>query len=181
MLHLLLQTERLTLRDFEAADWQAVHCYASDPEVVRFMAWGPNTEEDTREFIQRKIAEQQHEPRTSFDMAVVLRAEGVLIGSCGLVVSRPEQHEAWIGYCFKRNYWGEGYATAAAQAIISFGFEQLHLHRISATCDPHNVASRRVLEKLGMRREGHLLEDSWQKEEWRDSYLYAILEREWDR
>lgn len=57
MIHLPLHTERLVLRDFEEADWEAVHCYASDPEVVRYMSWGPNTEEDTRGFIQRKLAE----------------------------------------------------------------------------------------------------------------------------
>ena len=85
------------------------------------------------------------------------------------------------GYCLNRDYWGHGYATEAAQAVISFGFEQLGLHRIFAICDPCNVASWRVLARAGMRREGHLLEDRWQKGQWRDSYLYAILEREWER
>ncbi len=178
MIHLPLHTERLLLRDFEEADWEAVYCYASDPEVTRFMVWGPNTEEDTREYIQHKLAAQQADPRTSFSLAVVLKAEDVLIGSCALTVSRPEKHAAYIGYCLNRDYWGQGYATEAVQAIIGLGFLQLHLHRIFATCDPHNVASLRVLEKLGMRREGRLLEDRWQEGRWRDSYLYAILEQE---
>lgn len=180
MIHLPLQTERVMLRDFEEADWEAVHCYASDPDVVHYMSWGPNTEEDTRGFIQRKLAEQRQAPRTRFDLAVMLRAEDRLVGTCGIVVSCPEHRGAWSGYCFNRDYWGHGYATEAARAIIAFGFEQLDLHRISAICDPRNTASARVMEKSGMRREGHLLKDLWQKGEWIDSYIYAILEQEWD-
>ena len=91
-IHLPLQTERLLLRDFEDGDWQAVHCYASDPEVARFMVWGPNTEEDTREYIQRKLAEQQAEPRRRQCMALrqswsssrrgMVEAPGIWTGGC---------------------------------------------------------------------------------------------------
>ena len=179
-IHLPLQTERLMLRDFEETDWEAVHCYAADSEVVCFMPWGPSTEQDTREYIQEKLDEQKQDTRVRFDLAVILKAEHRLIGACGLV-ARPERRAAWIGYCFTRSYWGHGYATEAVQAIITFGFQQLDLHRIFATCDPRNMASARVLAKSGMRREGHLLEERWQKGEWRDSYLYAILEQEWEQ
>jgi RimJ/RimL family protein N-acetyltransferase len=175
-----LETNRLVLREFEAGDWEAVHEYASDPQVVRYVEWGPNSEEDTRAFLQYALTPPE-QPRRQCSLAIVLKAEGRLIGGCSIAVSNPEQREGWIGYIFNRDFWGQGYATETARALVAFGFEQLGLHRILATCDPENVASARVLEKAGMRREGHLREHLWQKGKWRDSYLYAILEREWQR
>lgn len=174
-----LATQRLTLRDFEEGDWEAVHAYACDPEVVRYMTWGPNSEEDTRAFIARKLEDRRQEPRTTHDLAVVLTSKGRVIGSCGLVVPRPGTGEGWIGYCYHRDYWGRGFATEAARAIVGFGFEELGTHRIFATCDAENVASARVMAKLGMRREGHFLRNEWVKGRWRDTYLYAILAEEW--
>ncbi len=174
-----LRTERLILRDFEEADWEAVHIYACDPEVLRYMTWGSNSEDDTRAFIARKLEGQRQEPRTTYDLAVVLASEARLIGSCGLVVSRPETGQGWIGYCYHRDYWGRGFATEAARVIVDFGFEELGMHRIFATCDVENVGSARVMEKLGMRREGHFLQNEWVRGRWRDTYLYAILVEEW--
>ncbi len=176
-----LEAERLLLREFQEEDWRAVHEYGSDPEVVRLMPWGPNTEEESRNFIARQMALQGEEPRNHYGFAVVLEPQNPLIGSIALNVSSRENREGWIGYCFIRRFWGHGYATEAARAIVAFGFEQLELHRIFATCDPENVASGRVLKKIGMRREGRLREHKWQRGDWRDSYLYAILEYEWER
>jgi len=180
MLALPLQTERLVLRDFREGDWEAVHRYACDPQVVRYMKWGPNSEEETKAFVQRALSTQQEDPRRAFELAVTLKETGALIGACSLHVSRPEHRQGWIGYCFHRAYWGRGYGTEAASVLIALGFEQLGLHRIFATCDARNLASARVLEKAGMRREGHLRHDEWLRGEWRDTYLYAILEHQWD-
>jgi len=176
-----LTTERLMLREFEQADWEAVHRYASDPEVVRFMEWGPNSEEETRRFIEKAIGCQSDQPRRNFELAVILKGLGHLIGGCGITLSRGESRRGWIGYCLNRRFWGQGYATEVARALVAFGFEALGLHKIIAGCDTQNVASARVLEKAGMRREGHLREDKWVKGRWRDSFLYAILDHEWKR
>jgi len=178
-INLPLKTERLILRDFVESDWPAVHCYASDVEVVRFMAWGPNDEEATRANMQRRLDDQRANPRYSFELAVMLKSGGQLIGGGRLNIADAKSRQGRIAYIFNRNYWGRGYATEAASAIIAFGFEQLGMHRIFATCDPRNTASAHVLEKIGMRREGHHREDQWRRGEWRDSYLYAILEQEW--
>ncbi len=174
-----LETERLILREFEESDLQAIQEYASAPEVVRYMGWGPNTEKDTREFLQRAFDQRQKQPRSDYGLAVVLKAENRLIGSGGIYIN-PDHKEAELGYCFNRRFWGQGYATEAAKAFTAFGFEKLGLHRVYATCDPANVASVRVMQKIGMQREGHLREHRWIREKWRDSYLYAILEQEWD-
>lgn len=174
-----IQTERLELRDFSETDWKAVHAYASDLEVVRFMDWGPNTEEESRNFIQRTITHQKEHPRTNYSLAIIHKADDKLIGGCGIYVTNPENREGYIGYCLNRNFWRRGFATETAKALLKFGFEQLNLHRIFATCDPANVASKHVLEKIGMRLEGHFREHKWAKEKWRDSLFYAILDHEW--
>jgi ribosomal-protein-alanine N-acetyltransferase len=178
MVNLPLQTPRLLLRDFVEDDWRTVHSYAADPEVVRYMEWGPNNEAETKNYVELVIASQKDEPRLDFDLVATLRADGRLIGACSLHVSDPHNREGWIGYVLNPECWGQGYATEAARALLVFGFTQFGLHRIFATCDPHNAASARVLEKIGMRREGHLREHKWQKGTWRDSFLYAILEHE---
>ena len=174
-----IETARLLLREFEEDDWRAVHEYGSDPEVVTFVPWGPNTEEESRDFIARQIALQGEHPRNHYGFAVILKHQNQLIGSIGLNVTSRDNREGWIGYCFTRSLWRRGYATEAAQAVVAFGFKQLGLHRIFATCDVENMASARVLQKTGMRREGHLREHNWQKGQWRDSFLYAVLEQDW--
>jgi RimJ/RimL family protein N-acetyltransferase len=173
-----IETERLVLREFRPDDWRAVQEYAADPQVVRHLVWGPNTEEDTRGYIRRALAARDAEPRRGYELAVDLTDEGRLIGAARLEVSDPQNRAGWIGYCFNRRYWGRGFATEAVRAVVDFGFTQLDLHRIFATCAPENSASARVLEKLGMRREGHIVRHKWIRGRWRDSCLYALLEEE---
>lgn len=172
----MLKTERLLFRDFLDTDWAMVHEYASDHEVVRYQDWGPNTEDETKDFIRRAMAYGQETPRRNYDLGVVLNQGDLLIGGCGIYVSNPNNREGYVGYCFNRRYWGQGYATEAARALLEFGFVHLKLHRIFATCDPANAASARVLEKVGMLLEGRLREHKWARGRWRDSLLYSILE-----
>jgi len=172
-----LRTERLILREFEDGDFAAVHDYARRPDVVRFMPWGPNLEADTRAFLQRTREARGQEPRKDYELAVALAEGGRLIGGAGLHVCR--EGTGCLGYCYHPDYWGRGLATEAAGALLRLGFETLGLHRIFATCDVENAASVRVMVKNGMRREAHFREDARLHGRWRDSYLYAILDREW--
>ncbi len=174
----IIQTERLILREFKRTDWRAVQDYASDPAVVRYMEWGPNTKEETKNFISRSIAHQKQRPRTNYTLAITLKVDGTLIGGCGVYITILEDREGWLGYCINRRFWRQGYATETAKALLRFGFEQLGLHRIFATCDPENSVSAHVLEKTNMQREGYLRENKWIKGKWRDSLLYAALEYE---
>jgi RimJ/RimL family protein N-acetyltransferase len=102
-----------------------------------------------------------------------------LIGACDIFVSPSESREAHLGYILHPGFWGRGYMPEAARAVLKFGFEELGLHRIYAECHPRNTASARVMEKIGMRREGHFKENDWIKGQWQDSLVYAILEWEW--
>ncbi len=176
---MMLETERLLMREFVEADWQAVFAYQSDPLYLRYYDWTPRSQTDTREFVQMFITQQKEQPRTKFQLAVVLKQENQLIGNCGIRVNNPQLREANIGYEIDSRYWRKGYATEAARAILKFGFEELGMHRIWSWCVAENIASVRVLEKIGMRREGHLREKEFIKGRWYDSFLYAILEREW--
>jgi len=172
-----LTSERLVLREFVRNDFDGVHLYASDPEVVKFMPWGPNTRAETRRFIERNIQAQVVKPRTSYELAITIDDE--LIGGCGLTIHSLSDKKAEIGYCLRRDMWGKGIATEVAGSLIRFGFEGLGLHRIRALCDTLNHGSYRVMEKNGMQREGVLRDEKRIRGEWRDSYVYSILEHEW--
>ena len=114
----------------------------------------------------------------NFTFAVVLKSENKLIGGCGIYVSNTVNREAFLGYIFHRGYWGRGYATETASALVAFGFNRLKMHRIFATCDPQNLASIKVLEKVGMQKEGLLRQNYLIRGKWRDSLLFAIIEND---
>jgi ribosomal-protein-alanine N-acetyltransferase len=171
-----IETERLLLRDFTPLDEADVHEYACDPLVSRYDSWGPNTDAQTHGFLLERLNEQARWPRDDVTLAAELRSSRKVIGTVRLWVADAENRSGEIGYTFNRAYWGNGYATEAASALLDRAFSHLRLHRIVATCDTRNTASWRVMEKIGMRREAHLIKDKYQKGEWRDSYLYAANE-----
>ena len=174
-----LKTTRLLLREFTLADWPAAQAYCGDPIVVQFMTFGPNTVAETQAWLQWCIEESQAMPRRIYSLAIVLKREEQLIGNCTLALNPAEPREAAFSYLLNHTYWGQGYATEAMRALFAFGFNELALHRVADAVDPANVASLRVLEKLGLRREGHLRAARWYKGRWCDEYLYAILAAEW--
>jgi [ribosomal protein S5]-alanine N-acetyltransferase len=174
-----LTTARLSLREWEEDDLAAIRKYVTDPEVYRFMPWGPNTEEESVGFLKGRIAAAQENPRPSYEFAITVQESGELIGGCGIRISSPENRSGDLGYVLRRDCWGKGYATECAHALLNFGFSELHLHRIWATCDSRNAASARVLEKVGMRQEAYLRDNAWQRGQWRDTLIFAILENEY--
>ncbi len=125
------------------------------------------------------LDQQREHPRTKSQLAIILRNHERLIGNCGIRTQSPAALEAGIGYKLAPAYRGHSFATEAAQAILTFGFTELHVHRIWAQCIVDNVDSVRVLEKVGMRQEEHLRENTWMKGRWWDTLLYRILEDEW--
>ena len=174
-----LTTERLILRDFVADDWPTLLAYRSDPAYHRFYPSTEGSEEDARAFVAMFLDHQQARPRIKFQLAMTLKESGQLIGNCGVRLKEPGALEADIGYELSPAHWGRGYATEAARALVAFGFTGLSVHRIWSWCIADNVASARVLEKLGMRQEGRLRENEFFKGRWWDTLLYAILEPEW--
>lgn len=176
---LVLTTDRLLLREFVESDWRAVLAYQRDPLYLRYNEWDSRSPEDVRQFVQIFLDQQKQDPRLKFQFAVTLRWTGQLIGNCGVRRNARDAREGDIGYELNSRFWGKGYATEAARAVVEFGFSQLGLHRITAWCIVENMGSARVLEKLGMRQEGCLREHDYFKDRWWDVLLYGILYDEW--
>ena len=174
-----IESKHLILRAFKELDIEKVHGYASDSEVTKYVPFGPNTLKESEEFVKMCIEYQYQKERVDFELAVICKSNNELIGVCGIHISDKTNREGWIGYVFNRIYWGKGYGTEVAKILLSFGFNQLNLHRVYATCHPDNIGSQRILEKNGMKREGHLRENIYVRGQWRDSLLYAILEDEY--
>jgi RimJ/RimL family protein N-acetyltransferase len=174
-----IETQRLVLREYRQEDWLAVHEYNQNPEVTRYMTWGPNSEEQTQEFVRQAIDSQKPAPRYYYELAVETKDTGEIIGGVGLTLRSVIKRTADIHYCFNPRFWGRGYGTEAVQAMLKLGFEVLELHRVWATCDTENKGSEAIMRKNGMRREAHYRLDELIKGEFRDSYLYAILADEW--
>jgi RimJ/RimL family protein N-acetyltransferase len=170
-----LVTARLLLRDARADDHDAVQRYAGDPEVTRFLSWGPNDAETTRVFLAHTLELARAEPRSEFGLLVEERARGAVIGGCGLhPTARLREWE--LGYVFARDAWGRGFATETVRALCRFGFEALGAHRLRAGVFPGNAASAHVLEKLGFTREGQLRRTIFVRGAWHDEQVYALLE-----
>jgi [ribosomal protein S5]-alanine N-acetyltransferase len=168
-----IETQRLLIRPFQSEDWHDVVEYVSDPGVMAYIPGGPLNEAQAGEFMARNAGEQAEE------FAVSLKAERKLIGH---IVFHPwfAPRTYEIGWVFNKAYQGKGYATEAALAMLKYGFEVLGIHRLIATCQPENTPSYRVMEKLGMRREGHFQQCIYRgNNHWWDEYFYAMLEEEW--
>lgn len=173
-----LRTERLTLRPWDDADFDAFFEIHGDAEVARWLYNEPRNEEGTRKHFEMKKAN------------VELRAEGDWISVGGfagdqLVVdiafnwASAERRTGEIGYITHPRHQGKGYATEGARAFLAWAFEVEGFHRVVGRIEPRNEPSGRVLEKLGMRKEAHFVENEWVKGEWSSEAVYAILDREW--
>jgi RimJ/RimL family protein N-acetyltransferase len=174
-----IETKRLHLREFKTSDWQEILAYQSDPHYQRFYALTERTPQQAQEFVRTFIDQQQEQPRQKYQLAITLKTSSSLIGTCGIRMDQSRTHQADLGYELSPKYWGKGYATESAQAMLHFGFTTLHLHRIWSWCISENRASTRVLERLGMQLEGRLRENEWFKNQWWDTLIYGILESEW--
>ena len=160
---MILLTDRLLLREFNENDWPTVLGYQSDQQYLRYYHWTQRTADDVRIFVHNFIHQQSEEPRMKFQLAMILRSEDKLIGNAGIRVKNHVAREAEIGYELAPNYWGNGYATEAANTLLQFGFQKLMLHRVSSYCIADNKASARVLQKIGMKYEGTLRENEYIK------------------
>ncbi len=174
----MLTTPRLILRRFSLDDLPAFLAYRNDPEVARYQGWDSTTEEEGRAYIEYHQHIEPHEPGW-FNFAIIETATQNLIGDIGLNILEHDPQQAKVGYSLARHAQGNGYATEALRAVLDYAFGELKLHRISATCDVDNQGSIALLERVKFRREGHLIENYFDKGEWTSEYLYAMLRREW--
>jgi [ribosomal protein S5]-alanine N-acetyltransferase len=178
---LTISGERIILRDQIADDLDAMHAWLSDPVSNRFLTWGTKTRMETLLHFAEGVSDQNNPNRCKYFLSIVLKDENLVIGSAGLEIRKrqAEGGEADLGYFLHKNYWGKGYASEGARLLITFGFEQLNLHRITASTFAVNTASERVMQRCGMVREGVFRKSHFWLGEWQDLVCYAILREEW--
>jgi RimJ/RimL family protein N-acetyltransferase len=174
-----LPGRRVALRRFGAQDVAEFVAYRSDPDVARYQSWGaPYPQEEGERLIRQMMTAHPGTPGEWFQFAVVLRATGQLIGDCAAMTRADDPSQCEIGFTIAPRYQGHGYATEAVHLLMGYLFAR-GKHRITACCDARNAPSAAVLERLAMRREGHLRQSTWAKGEWTDDLLYALLHEEW--
>jgi RimJ/RimL family protein N-acetyltransferase len=174
-----IRTERLVLRPFEDGDLDALHGMHGRDDVSRYLPPEPLTREQARALLARvmplrAIDEEPHAVR----LAAVLPETGEVIGDFSLWRLSEEHREGEIGFVLHPDHHGRGYAAEAAIELLRLGFEG-GLHRIVGRCDARNVGSARLMKRLGMRQEAHLVENEYIKGEWTDELIFAMLESEW--
>jgi RimJ/RimL family protein N-acetyltransferase len=174
-----LSTPRLRLRRFRESDAEAFASYRSDPVVARYQGWdAPYPVEQARRFVSAMATEAADVPGEWLQIAVTLAGDDALVGDCAFVPQAHEPRTVEIGFTIAPEHQRRGYAPEAVSSLLRYLFEQLGKHRVIASCDPRNAPSVKVLEAVGMRREGHMVESTWAKGEWTDDLLFAILRRE---
>lgn len=174
-MNVLFTTDRLLVREFEWKDWETTHVYAQLPEVSQYQHWGPNTKADTQAFLREALAYQKQQPRFQHEWCVCLKDDGTHIGGCGAFIDSAQPTQGLIGYLLHPQYWGQGFATEIVAYLLPYCREQLHLEKISATCDTRNIASQRVLEKSGFVQTARREKDFIQKNVWRATFRYDYM------
>jgi RimJ/RimL family protein N-acetyltransferase len=173
-----IRTRRLVLRPFTRDDLDAVHAYHSDPDVVRFLYWevAPDREASANA-LSGKLG---HGTLTEAGQSLILAVDhdGTVVGEVVLKWLDRQHRQGEIGFVLNPAYQGNGYATEAADALLQLAFDGLGLHRVIGRCDARNEGSAHVMERLGMRREAHFVQNEIFKGEWSDEFVYAMLASE---
>lgn len=178
LMEILEENERIYLREVTPEDWSLLHEYASNVEACKFQPWGPNTEEDSKFFVNQTIRDREKRHRSRFVFVIVDKKNDQIVGNIEMNITDWDG-VGEIGFIIHQEHWGKGFATEAALLMLKYSFEKCELHRVTATSCPHNTASLKVLERIGMVKEGVLRQDLYIKGEWRDSCVYSMLREEW--
>jgi RimJ/RimL family protein N-acetyltransferase len=175
------QTSRLLLRPFQVSDLAAFAAYRSDPEVARYQSWeAPYSLAQAKIYFAELKQAQPGKPGEWFACAIERQSAPGIIGDCAFQIMAYDPLQAQIGYTLAREHWKQGYASEAVRGLLDYLFDEYNLHRITATCDVENIASYRLLERVGLRREAQLIENIWFKGGWGSEYVYALLRSEWN-
>ena len=177
---ILLETERLILRDYMISDLKEVHAWMSDPEVMLYLEWKTSSMEETKENLLKTINDIGSSNRNEYYFAMIEKETQKHIGGAGfkIITRKHNSGIAELGYFLSKDYWGKGIAVEAVLRIIKFGFVDLKLHKISASCDSENRGSERIMQKCGLSKEGELRKERFHRNRWCNRLLYSILKEE---
>lgn len=162
------------LRPVVATDWPRVHEWSSSLDACRFQTWGPNTPEETEAFVLAAAATWDEPDGLRFAWACEHSEWGV-VGLGELKVHDRTHQQGEISYAVHTAFWGRGIGEAIARRLLQIALAQENLHRVVGTCDPRNIASGRVLQKVGMTYEGRMRHTLLLRDGWRDSDVYSLL------
>lgn len=175
-----IETDRLLLRPFAEDDFEPLLALQSRADVARWLYWEPRDADAVRTALAAKIQETAlASDGDRISLAVVLKASSEMIGDCTLWLVSDAHRQGEVGFVFHPDHHGRGYATEAGRELLRLAFGECGFHRVIGRLDARNSASARVLERLGMRLEAHLVENEWVKGEWTSELAYAVLEQEW--
>lgn len=175
-----IELDRLTLRRYTMADVDALYRIQSRDDVARYLMWSPRDLDEVREIVAQRVTQYRLDERNdTLSMVVDRHDTGELIGTALLQWTSREHGQGELGYVLHPDHHGKGFATEITVELLRMGFEDVGMHRICGRCDGRNIASARVMEKAGMRREAHLRENEFVKGEWTDEVIYALLSGEW--
>jgi [ribosomal protein S5]-alanine N-acetyltransferase len=175
----VLSTARLRLRWLTLDDAEGLLAIFSDPEVTRYWSSGPWTRiEQARESIEQSVAD--YAAGSGLRFGLELAEQPGIIGTVSLHKFVDASRRCEVGYALARPYWAQGYVGEALRAALDYGFRELDLNRVEADIDPNNVASGRVLERLGFRKEGYMPERWIVHGETADTVYYGLLRRYWN-
>jgi RimJ/RimL family protein N-acetyltransferase len=175
-----IETERLVLRRWHRDDFEALFDQQSDPDTARYLPRETRTRPEAEQALAARIASRGLAgDDDEISLAVVRREDGRVIGDLTLWLRSVEWAQAEIGYVFSPGTGGQGFATEAARALVDVAFDGLGAHRVYARADAANLASTRLLERLGMRCEARFRENQIFKGRWCEEVVYAVLAGEW--
>ena len=147
---IILETDRLILRHQTLTDLDSLYALYCDPEMIRYIPDAPKNYEETRSELEWHMHGHPRRPELGL-WTTIEKATNSYLGRCGLLPwSIDGQEEVEVAYSIAREYWGRGFGTEAAQAILEYGFENLKLSRLVCLIDSENIASIKVAEKIGM-------------------------------
>ena len=180
-MHIPIATPRLLLRRFASGDWKDLLEFMTDDELFRFSEGSPLSEEQIVRWIEADSAVKLTTPDTVFCLAMQLQAGGKVIGYLSLKFIDGLREQATFDILVSRSFQRQGFGTEAVNALLSFCFEAIALHRVVTSCDSRNVAALRLCEKVGMRREGEFLKDRFANGAWVDTVWLAMLSGEYSK
>ena len=172
-----LHSKRLSLRLVNGSDLKTIHELHSLPETDKYNTLGiPKDIKETKKIVKSWILENKQIEIQNYTFAIELIEKKQFIGLIALKLGAKKQRRAEVWYKLHSDFWGKGYGTEAVNCVLNFGFDKLNLHRIEAGCAVDNVASIKVLEKVGMTKEGRKRQVLPLKSGWSDNFEYAILQ-----
>lgn len=176
-----IESERLVLRKFKESDAETFFEYRTNPQIALYQGevWVNYTYEQAVGFVKEQMNSEPGIPDAWFQIAIELKNTGSLIGDLAIHTLPQDRNQVEIGFTVSPSFQNKGFAVEAVNCLLRYIFNVLKKHRVIAITDVRNKSSIKLIEKIGMRKEGHFIKNAWNKGEYTDEYLFALLKEEW--